>query len=202
MVYAIFTPWAMGDALHQPQRSWQHPVLAYFCIGFHVIANQFSSFFHLFCMEKGIFLFFKFLHNLVTPMSDPSAPSSKCMATPTHWLFWYIYIFRECHGNFCLFSWFLMKNLYFAIFALFGALDGRPHDPSSMFLTNLPFLYILAFKQSAMLNLSSICTFLMISCEISHFGLIWSPPCATPWPHGQKNGDFALKSLGVTTTYW
>ena len=192
----------MGDPLHYLQCSWQHLVLAYFCIGFHVIANQFSSFFHLFCMEKGIFLFFKFLHNLVTPMSDPSAPSSKCMATPTHWLFWYIYIFRECHGNFCLFSWFLMKNLYFAIFALFGALDGQPHDPSSMFLTNLPFLHILAFKQRSRLILGSICTFLMIKYEIYHFGPIWSPPCATPQPHDQKNGDFASKSLGVTPTYW
>ena len=94
-----------------------------------------------------------------------------------------------------------MKNLYFAIFALFGALHGRPHDPSSMFLTNLPFLHILAFKQSARLILGSICTFLMIKYEIYRFGPIWSPPCATPQPHDQKNGDFASKSLGVTPTY-
>ena len=102
---------------------------------------------------------------------------------------------------FAFFPDFFMKNLYFAIFALFGALHGRPHDPSSMFLTNLPFLHILAFKQSARLILGSICTFLMIKCEISYFGPIWSPPYATPQPHGQKNGDFASKSLRVTTAY-
>ena len=153
-------------------------------------------------MEKGIFGFFLVFAQFGDPHERPLSPLLQVYGTPTHWLFWYIYILKKCHGNFCLFSWFLMKNLYFAIFALFGALHGRPHDPSSMFMTNLPFLHILAFKQSAKLILSSICIFLMIKCEISHFGPIWSPPCATPWPHGQKNGDFALKSLGVTTTYW
>ena len=91
--------------------------------------------------------------------------------------------------------------MYFAIFAQFGALHGRPLDPSSMFLTDLPSLHIFAFKQSARLILGSIYTFLMIKYEIIHFGPIWSPPCATPRPHGQKNGDFALKFLEVTPTY-
>ena len=41
-------------------------------------------FFTFFAWKMEFLFFFKFLHNLVTPMSDPSAPSSKCMATPTH----------------------------------------------------------------------------------------------------------------------
>ena len=113
-------------------------------------------------------------------MSDPSAPSSKYME---HQLidFFDIYIFlRNAMAIFAFFPDFFMKNLYFAIFALFAALHGRPHDPSSMFLTNMPFLHILAFKQSSWLSLGSIRTFLMIEYKIYHFGPIWSPPCATP----------------------
>ena len=34
--------------------------------------------------------FMPFLPYLVGPMGDPLTPSSKLMATPTHWLFWYV----------------------------------------------------------------------------------------------------------------
>ena len=63
-------------------------------------------------------------------------------------------------------------------------------------------LHILALKQSTRLSLGSICIFLLIECEISYFGPIWSSPCATPQPHNQKNGDYASKSLRVTPTNW
>ena len=64
------------------------------------------------------------------------------------------------------FSDFFLEKMNFAIFAQFGALHGRPLDPSSMFLIDLPFLHIFAFKQSARLILGSIHTFLMIKCKI------------------------------------
>ena len=60
------------------------------------------------------------------------------------------------------FSDFFLEKVNFAIFAQFGALHGRPLDPYSMFLIDLPFLHISAFKQSARLILGTIHTFLMI----------------------------------------